>query len=67
MNSTKLQDMGTTGLAAYVKAGKNGRAKNMRRVHAERVLAERHPLTKYATIKRFRDLISMATVQPTSC
>lgn len=53
MNS--LTDLGTTGLVAYVKAGQNGRARNIRRIHAERVLSARYPTSKSLVVARFRD------------
>lgn len=56
----KLNEMGTTGLAAYVREAKTGRAKNARRIHAERVLAARYttPTSRHQAIERFRNLIS---------
>jgi hypothetical protein len=52
-----LNDLGTTGLVAYVQAGKNGRARNMRRVHAERVLATRYASHSFLVIERFRNIL----------
>jgi len=54
----KLQDMGTSGLACYVREGSNGRAKNARRMHVERVLAARFPNNTALVIERFRNLIA---------
>ena len=58
METTKLQDMGTTGLAAYVRGAKNGRAKNARRQHAERVLVARYPAHAAVVVERFREAIA---------
>ncbi len=55
----KLNDLGTTGLAAYVREAKNGRAKNIRRMHAERVLKARYPLSSFFAVERFRNLICL--------
>ena len=52
-----LTDLGTTGLVAYVQAGKNGRSKNMRRIHAERVLAARYPSERTLVLERFRNIL----------
>lgn len=52
-----LNDLGTTGLVAYVQAGKNGKAKNMRRLHAERVLTARYPSHSFLVIERFRNIL----------
>jgi len=64
MNSElKLNDMGTTGLAQYVHAGKNGRACNLRRMHAERVLSKRYQNSSLPlVIERFRNLISTLNI-----
>lgn len=55
---TKLSDMGTSGLAEYVRAAKNGRSKNLRRMHAERVLVSRYPVSSFFAVERFRNLVS---------
>lgn len=52
-----LSDLGTTGLVSYVQAGKNGKAKNARRIHAERVLAARYPHGGSLVIERFRNIL----------
>lgn len=67
MAKNELQQMGTTGLAEYVQAGKNGRARNCRRQHAERVLSERYPSSRYVVIERFRNLLWSMALGPTVC
>lgn len=58
MKTTKLTDMGTTGLAWYVRLGTTGRARNMRRIHAERVLSQRYANSSLPlVIERFRNLL----------
>jgi hypothetical protein len=52
-----INDLGTTGLVAYVKAGKNGKAQNMRRIHAERVLKQRYPSNFRLVVERFRNAV----------
>ena len=64
MAKNELQQMGTTGLAEYVQAGKNGRARNCRRQHAERVLSERYPASKYSAVERFRNLLCLPVPPP---
>jgi len=59
-----LSDLGTTGLVTYVQAGKNGKAKNMRRIHAERVLASRYPSSRFLVIERFRNILWAPKGQP---
>lgn len=59
-----LSDLGTTGLVAYVQAGKNGKAKNMRRLHAERVLATRYSSHSFLVIERFRNILWAPKGQP---